>query len=89
MANSDPAATVYAQWTGKTATELGFDFELRQVDKEELEDAIIDANQDDKVDGMMVYFPVFGDRQDQYLQQVVYVDNAAFSQFLNYINDFY
>lgn len=71
LANSDPAATVYADWTGRTARELGFDFELRKVDKEELEDAIIDANDDDAVDGMMVYFPVFGDRQDQYLQQVV------------------
>lgn len=62
---------MYADWTGKTVKELGFEFELRTVDKEELEDAVIYANGDDDVDGIMVYFPVFGDRQDQYLQQVV------------------
>jgi len=41
------------------------------VDREELEDAIILANNDDKVDGILVYYPVFGDRQDQYLQNIV------------------
>ena len=28
-------------------------------------------NNDTKVDGIMVYYPIFGDRQDQYLQQIV------------------
>lgn len=72
LANSDPAARMYAEWTGKTCQEAGFQFELREVDKEDLEDAIFQANDDDSVDGIMIYFPVFGNRQDQYLQQVVY-----------------
>ncbi|EEB06086.1 methylenetetrahydrofolate reductase [Schizosaccharomyces japonicus yFS275] len=71
LANKDPAARMYAEWTGKTVTEVGFDFELREVDKDDLEDAIVDANLDRGVNGIMVYFPVFGNRQDQYLQQVV------------------
>lgn len=71
LANDDPAAKMYADWTGKTSESLGFKYELRVVKKDDLEEAIIDANQDDNVDGIMVYFPVFGDRQDQYLQQVV------------------
>lgn len=49
----------------------GFDFELREVDREELEDALIQANKDTKVDGIIVYYPIFGNRQDQYLQQIV------------------
>jgi methylenetetrahydrofolate dehydrogenase (NAD+) len=49
----------------------GFAYELREVDREELEDALIDANNDPKVDGIMVYYPIFGNRQDQYLQQIV------------------
>lgn len=71
LANIDPAARMYADWTAKTAESIGFKYELREVDKEELEEAIINANEDDAVDGIMVYFPVFGGGQDQYLQQVM------------------
>ena len=48
----------------------GFKFELREVDREELESQILAANTDDDVDGIIVYYPIFGNRQDQYLQQV-------------------
>lgn len=71
LANTDPAAKMYADWTGKTSEDIGFKYELRVVDKEDLEEAVIDANKDDSVDGIMIYFPVFGNRQDQYIQQVV------------------
>ena len=33
------------------------------MNKEDLEDAIMNANADKDIDGIMVYFPVFGDRQ--------------------------
>ncbi|KAG0677968.1 NAD-dependent 5,10-methylenetetrahydrafolate dehydrogenase [Kluyveromyces marxianus] len=72
LANNDPAAEMYASWTQKTCESMGFRYELRKIeDKDFLEEAIIDANQDDAVDGIMIYFPVFGNAQDQYLQQVV------------------
>ena len=35
-----------------------------------METSIILANEDDAVDGIIVYYPIFGNRQDQYLQQV-------------------
>lgn len=71
LANQDPAARTYAQFTAKTCEEFGFNYELREVGKEELEEAIYAANDDDTVDGILVYFPVFGGTQDQYLQQCV------------------
>lgn len=71
LANSDPAAQMYARWTQKTAEELGFKYELRTVDRYELETEINKANVDAEVHGIMVYFPVFGDSQDAYLQQCV------------------
>ncbi|CAH02942.1 methylenetetrahydrofolate dehydrogenase (NAD(+)) [Kluyveromyces lactis] len=72
LANNDPAAEMYASWTQKTCESMGFRYELRRIeDRDFLEEAIIDANQDDSVDGIMIYFPVFGNAQDQYLQQVV------------------
>ncbi|KAF2648341.1 NAD(P)-binding protein [Lophiostoma macrostomum CBS 122681] len=71
LSSSDPAARVYAEWTGKTCNENGFTFELRETDRELLEDALLDANTDPAVDGIIVYYPIFGSRQDQYLQQIV------------------
>ncbi|EJS42840.1 mtd1p [Saccharomyces arboricola H-6] len=72
LANNDPAARMYATWTQKTSESMGFRYDLRVIeDKDFLEEAIIQANNDDAVNGIMVYFPVFGNAQDQYLQQVV------------------
>ena len=71
LANDDPAAQMYANWTGKTCEGLGFQYELIQVDKNDLESSLMKANKDDNVNGIMVYFPVFGDNQDQYLQQLI------------------
>lgn len=71
LANDDPAAQMYANWTGKTCESLGFTYDLITVDKNDLESALINANSNDEVNGIMVYFPVFGDNQDQYLQQLI------------------
>ncbi|KAK3713507.1 Methylenetetrahydrofolate dehydrogenase [NAD(+)] [Vermiconidia calcicola] len=57
LANQDPAARMYADWTAKTCKENGFDFTLREVDREDLEDEIRVANQDDKVDGTISILP--------------------------------
>ncbi|ETN37355.1 uncharacterized protein HMPREF1541_08346 [Cyphellophora europaea CBS 101466] len=71
LANDDPAAKVYADWTGKTAKDNGFEYSLRTVGKDDAEETIIAANNDDGVDGIIVYYPIFNNRQDQYLQQIV------------------
>ncbi|KAK9467231.1 hypothetical protein V1512DRAFT_238046 [Lipomyces arxii] len=89
LANTDPAARMYAEWTGKTFEDTGFSFELREVNKEELEDYIFHANEDDSVDGIMIYFPVFGNRQDQYLQQVVSKDKDVEGLSHVYIQNLY
>ncbi|KAI8812170.1 hypothetical protein BJ742DRAFT_866732 [Cladochytrium replicatum] len=93
LANSDPAARKYAEWTGRTCKgeqarfvvclppnltrvenqETGIVFELREVPRMDLEDAITEANEDKKVSGIMVYYPVFGNSQDQYLMNIVSV----------------
>lgn len=40
------------------------------MDREDLEQHILAANHDDAVDGIIVYYPIFNNRQDQYLQQI-------------------
>lgn len=89
LSSSDPAARVYAEWTGKTCKENGFNFELREVDRELLEDALIDANNDSAVDGIIVYYPIFGNRQDQYLQQIVSIDKDVEGLSHQYIFNMY
>lgn len=71
LANDDPAARMYANWTGKTCESFGFTYELVEVGRNDLEATLIKANADPAVKGIIVYFPVFGDKQDQYLQQLI------------------
>lgn len=51
----------------------GFDFDLRQVDKDILEEEIMATNEDSKVDGIIVYYPIFPGNQshDRYIQETV------------------
>lgn len=71
LANDDPAAKMYAKWTEKTARDLGFKYELIEASKDDLENCIMEANEDPEIHGIMIYFPVFNNGQDQYLQQCV------------------
>lgn len=72
LANNDPSAREYAEWTGKTATDMGFKFSLQEVRKAHLEEAIQEANNDRAVNGIMNYWPVFPNLQDDLrLQQLV------------------
>lgn len=71
LANKDPAARMYADWTKKTCEENGIDFTLREVNPESLEDQVRLANRDDNIDGMIVYYPVFDSQRDATLQWTV------------------
>jgi methylenetetrahydrofolate dehydrogenase (NAD+) len=71
LANKDPAARMYANWTANTTREHGFEFTLHELEREDLEDEIRHANADDEVDGIIVYYPVFDTRRDQTLQWTV------------------
>lgn len=71
LANDDPSAITYAKWTEKSCKDIGIRFEMRKIPREELEEAIIEANEDRKVDGIMIYYPVWGGGHDQYIQNCV------------------
>ncbi|KAK1758221.1 hypothetical protein QBC47DRAFT_339025 [Echria macrotheca] len=73
LANDDPAAVQYAEWSKKTCEDHGFGFDLRRVDKEALEEAIVSANGDGAVDGIIVYYPIWTNnpQQDRYIQETV------------------
>ena len=46
---------MYARWTEKACTRDGICYELRRVEKHALEAAVIEANTDPSVHGIMVY----------------------------------
>lgn len=87
LATDSKPSEMYAEFTRKTCEDIGVEFALKRVgsavkkeqggaeelgsDGEGVELAIIEANEDASVDGIMVYYPIFGGLQDHYLQQVV------------------
>jgi len=78
LANSDPAARKYAEWTQKAFTKDFLRFELRECAEHELETKLEEANCDPEVHGIMIYYPVFGGRpsfhgpsMDDYLRDSV------------------
>ncbi|KAI5449847.1 Methylenetetrahydrofolate dehydrogenase [NAD(+)] [Naganishia albida] len=83
LATEKEDARNYAEFTRKSCESLGIAYELRLVGAAraqlgdapdvgiDVEEAILEANEDDEVDGIMVYYPIHGGSQDQYLQQCV------------------
>ena len=60
LANKDPAARKYAEWTGRACTKDGIDYVLKEVEACDLEGALKEANEDAGVHGILIYYPVFG-----------------------------
>lgn len=69
LANADEPSRLYAQSTQKACEEVEMAYELVTVGSAEhpaqateVEQAVLEANLDDNVDGIMIYFPIFGEK---------------------------
>lgn len=62
---------------------------MREVEREELEEHILEANNDENVDGIIVYYPIFNNRQDQYLQQITDINKDVEGLSHRYIFNLY
>lgn len=67
----------------------GFRYSLREVARDDLEQAILAANADSDVNGIIVYYPIFNNRQDQYLQQIVDINKDVEGLSHRYIFNMY
>lgn len=67
---SAPAET-YSKYVSKACEDVGIKYEVRKVNRWELEAAIIKANEDENVNAILVYYPVFGSGHDSYIQNLV------------------
>jgi methylenetetrahydrofolate dehydrogenase (NADP+)/methenyltetrahydrofolate cyclohydrolase len=61
----------YASYAERACRELGIRFELRHVARLNVEATLHDCNSDPRVDGVMVYYPIFGTEQDNYLRDSI------------------
>ena len=68
--DSAPSRT-YAEYTRAGCVDVGIRFDLREVDRLGLEAAILEANADPAVHGIMAYYPIFGLDRDRYLKDLV------------------
>jgi methylenetetrahydrofolate dehydrogenase (NADP+)/methenyltetrahydrofolate cyclohydrolase len=69
-ADHGPSKT-YADYTAKACDDVGVRFDLRQVARLEIDDAIAEANVDPGVHGIIVYYPLFGPEHDAYIRDRV------------------
>ena len=60
LANKDPFAKKYAEWTGKSCVADGINYILAEVPENELEKELYKANINPNVHGIIIYYPVFG-----------------------------
>lgn len=74
LASNDGPSRTYADFTRRACEQVGVRFELRAVPRLEVEEAIVDANDDPGIHGIMVYYPIFGTQQDTWLRQLVSPD---------------
>lgn len=78
LANADPFAKKYADWTARSCTTDGIQYELRETTDLDLPSKLASVNADPTIDGVIVYYPVFGDRpsffgggMDAYLRDMI------------------
>ena len=69
----------------------GFNFDLRNVEKDMLEDEIMKANVDDNVDSIIVYYPIFPNNptHDKYVQETVTLSKDVEGMQHQYLHNMY
>lgn len=71
IASEDKPSLAYARATKQKFDDIGISYDLRQVERLCLEKEIDQANSDQSVNGIFIYFPVFHNQQDDYLRNRV------------------
>jgi len=71
LATDAAPSRTYADYTRIGCEDLGIRFDLREVGRLEVEDAIQQANSDPAVHGIIVYYPIFALERDRFIQDLV------------------
>ena len=83
IASEDEPSLAYARATRQRFLQAGFKYELRTVNRLDLEPEILAANEDPNIHGIFIYYPIFANRQDDFLRNQVHYtkDIEAGSQY--------
>jgi 5,10-methylene-tetrahydrofolate dehydrogenase/methenyl tetrahydrofolate cyclohydrolase len=83
IASEDEPSLAYARATRQRFLQAGFKYELRTVNRLDLEPEILAANEDPSIHGIFIYYPIFANRQDDFLRNQVHYtkDIEAGSQY--------
>ena len=73
IASDDEPSIAYAAVTKQKFDNIGISYDLRKIQRLELEDEILKLNDDPSVHGIFIHFPVFHNQQDDYLRNLVQV----------------
>jgi methylenetetrahydrofolate dehydrogenase (NADP+)/methenyltetrahydrofolate cyclohydrolase len=71
LVSADKASRTYAEYTRSSCESIGVHFTLIQASPDEIGDLIRKANNDDKVHGIFVYYPIFGDTRDSEIKDLI------------------
>jgi methylenetetrahydrofolate dehydrogenase (NADP+)/methenyltetrahydrofolate cyclohydrolase len=71
IASDDQPSLEYAQAAQAKFAEVGIHYDLRYIQRLDLEAQILKANNDADIHGIFIYFPVFHNEQDSYLRNLV------------------
>lgn len=71
LASGDEASRVYAEYLVNACEAVGIELDLQAYDQKSVKRAIADANGDSSVQGIFVFYPIFGDDRDLALKKLV------------------
>ncbi|KAB8207217.1 Tetrahydrofolate dehydrogenase/cyclohydrolase catalytic domain protein [Aspergillus parasiticus SU-1] len=71
LASDDAGSNQYANWTRKTCQEIGVHFHLMKLSPKNVATYIRAINANNSVHGIIVYYPIFGDKRDDEIRQLV------------------
>jgi methylenetetrahydrofolate dehydrogenase (NADP+)/methenyltetrahydrofolate cyclohydrolase len=68
------ASAVYARYTERGCQDVGIAFELVEPKRLEVEQALLDADEDPSVHGVIVYYPIWGGERDRTIQNEIAIE---------------
>jgi len=71
LASDDPASITYADYTRAGCEDVGIHFDLRKCEPESVRATLEAANRDSAVHGIFVYYPIWGDKRDAELRDLI------------------
>ncbi|KAE8394121.1 hypothetical protein BDV23DRAFT_169728 [Aspergillus alliaceus] len=71
LASDDVGSHQYANWTRKTCEDIGVYFHLVKLSPENVATYVRAINGNTSIHGIMVYYPIFGDKRDDTIRQLV------------------